>query len=297
MDTPEGYVPQNVPEQPRHVVKTCPRMVMKHAAKLKEKGKGFFVNKWSERSEELKAGTSINPIGFGINNEKPEGRFCVDGSHRAMGMSLNDGDAKELAIARYGKVEHPTLQDWVEAAIEYNQKHGTRWAECLIFKEDISGCFNQFCWHPNSAVLIGIEVAPDTIMFNTNGGFGMTGGGMVWDCIAREGDHRLQKILRCAWKRYVDDTMLYGRWEDCNHDKKSLFRFWEDFLGKGAISVKKSLTPAQTCVILGWVTNLERGVIHMNERSAGKIFFVFFAVDPEVAQPSGIWPLLAALAS
>jgi hypothetical protein len=76
-----------------------------------------------------------------------------------------------------------------------------------------------------------------------------------------------------------------------------LFRFWEEFLGKGAISLKKSLTPAKICVILGWVTNLEMGGIHMNERSAGKIFFVFFAVDPEVAQPSGVWSLLAALAS
>ena len=57
-----------------------------------------------------------------------------------------------------------------------------------MVKDDISAAFPQFDFTPESAMLLGVEIAPGLMFFYLQGMFGWIGCPMVFGCLGRAMD-------------------------------------------------------------------------------------------------------------
>jgi hypothetical protein len=209
IDEPEGFVRQPWPDPPREIVLRVPNNILMHANKFQKKGKAFVVEASSLRPADVKK-IGFCDIHLTAKAGSDDGRFCHDLSNRLTGLALNGGNAKELAIARYGQVHHPTISSLIDHWIQYNDEQGCSFSECFIFKDDISGCFPQLRIRPTDAPKIAVEIAFGLILIMINLCFGSTASSMIWDAVGRCSDDAIRKAISSVLDRYVDDYIGYG---------------------------------------------------------------------------------------
>ena len=69
-----------------------------------------------------------------------------------------------MGIARYQTVVLPTLREVVTSWDEYRRANTIEWSDMWMFKADISNCFNQLHWQPNTAKLMGFMLITTLLM-------------------------------------------------------------------------------------------------------------------------------------
>ena len=128
---------------------------------------------------------------------KVAGRPLMDCSNAQPGLTpLNTETTKQLGIARYQPVILPNLREVVTEWEDYRRTNDIEWSDMWMFKADISNCFNQLHWHPNTPnKLMGFMLTASLLMIILTFGFGVAVTPMVWAVI---GDALNRKINRAA---------------------------------------------------------------------------------------------------
>jgi hypothetical protein len=117
--------------------------------------------------------------------DTPEGRFIIDASNVSDGrVPLNGVTTKEQAISWYGAVGLPNIRGVLARWDKYRRRWNLRWADLLIFKEDIKSRFNHLRWSTRSSELRSTMVDHDTVVFvMLTGGIGHASTPMQWDVV------------------------------------------------------------------------------------------------------------------
>ena len=93
------------------------------------------------------------------------GRFLIDCSNVGPDrVPLNGGTAKEKGIARYQKVVLPTLMQVILKWNAYRLEHKLGWWDMIMFKEDVTNCFNQIAFSTSSSKLLCAMVDYETVV-------------------------------------------------------------------------------------------------------------------------------------
>ena len=145
----------------------------------------------------------------------PAGRFLIECSNSPVGtISLNGGTAKEKGIARYQKVILPTLFGVIRNWDDYRRHHGLGWWEMIMFKEDVTGAFNQLYWSVRSAKFLCAMVDENVVFIMLTGGFGHCVTPMIWSLVGEAIVRKGRQSAFCPIDIFVDDTVGAGSIHD-----------------------------------------------------------------------------------
>ena len=201
-----------------------------------------------------------------------------------------------MGIPKYQTVVLPTLRKVIRSWDEYRRANAIEWSDMWMFKADISNCFNQLHWHPNTTKLIGFMLTATLLMIMLTCGFGVAVTPMIWAAI---GDALNWKINRVAPSRtftYVDDFFGARTYNDTAQTQKIVHDTITNVLGPDGISVKKNIH-SLTAEILGILIDLPTATMRPKDNAIEKLFYVLFSVDVALPQPLAYWQCLASLTS
>jgi len=268
----------------------------KHAYKMWQTNRGLLF-----RLKDLDPGTLAslhtgNDCHWTPKPGNPLGRFLFDGSNSPPGtIPLNGGSAKEKGIARYQKVVLPTLFEVIRGWDEYRRHHGLNWWQMIMFKEDVSGAFNQLNWSVRSAKYLGVMIDEEVIFIMITGGFGHCVTPMIWSIVGEAINRRARQFVDCPIYIFVDDTVGAGLPSHALHAQAVVQRSTEEVLGVGSTAPDKSSHGPRE-VIFGFLVDFITATLSPKDLAIDKIFFVFFHIDTSSPQPLEVWQCLASIA-
>ena len=226
------------------------------------------------------------------------GRFCVDPSNTEDGVvPLNSPEGKLLAIDKYGKVTHPTIDSVVSDWDEYRQDKKLQWRDMWLAKEDVDSAFPQLKLAPESALMMAVAISATLILINLYGTFGWTGLPMAFAVV---GAAILRAILPRALAvhhAYCDDFFWAGSFDHVSHDQPIVQRTLENTFGSPGRTPEKSVGPTQCTDILGWVVDFQNDRVLLKQRAIRKLAYAFFSFKTTDSLPISDWQRLASLAS
>jgi hypothetical protein len=270
-----------VAQTPRPLQVAMQNNLFKHAAKNLAKGQAILlpieVIPAEERDESV-----ANVMSWAGKPGEVMGRFINDASYCASGDALNDGNAKELAIERYGRIHNPTTPEIITNWYSYAEENAVPISECLMYKDDIKGAFPQNIVDPPSALLLGMYLAAGLIYYCIRGCFGWTGNPMVWGVISRILLRRLLQDVKGCLNIFVDDIIGLSLPQQAMRDKLLVCQIITEFFNHDATNPEKSVDPTPVMDVLGSLVNLPHQYIRPNAKGCDKIFYIFFGIDPGV---------------
>ena len=146
---------------------------------------------------------------------KVAGRPLTDCSNAQPGITpLNTETTTQLDIARYQPVVLPNLCEVVTAWDDYRRTKAIEWSDMWMFKADISNCFNQLHWHPNTAKLMEFMLTASLLMIMLTCGFGVAVTPMVWAVIGDALNRKINRVAPSHTFTYVDDFFGAGTFSD-----------------------------------------------------------------------------------
>jgi hypothetical protein len=226
---------------------------------------------------------------------QPLGRFLVDCSNASPGVvPLNGGCAKELGIARYQKVSLPTIPLVISAWDVYRRACNVQWSDLILFKEDVSGAFNQLHWSPASAKLLCAMVDDDVVFMMLTGGFGHCVTPMIWSIVGDAISRLASASAQCPLHTFVDDTFGAGLPHHVEITRTAVQTATRNVLGPSAVAEDKSLC-GPSLEILGFHIDMLSASIRPKDLALDKLFFCFFHLDLEASHPLETWQCLASL--
>jgi hypothetical protein len=200
----------------------------------------------------------------------PLGRFLIDCSNAGPGgIPLNSPEAKQKGIDRYQKVSLPTIREILTSWDIYRITHNLPWADLRIFKEDVSGCFNQLNWSSNAAKLLCAMIDDDVIYIMLTGGFGHCVTPMVWSLFGEAITRRVLELARCPVHTFVDDSFGAGILAHALEARDLIQSTTRGVIGPSAISVEKSVLDTRA-EILGFLIDLIKGTIRPKDRQGSR---------------------------
>ena len=222
IDAPTGFVQNHFAQEPlRRRHKELASTMNKLTTKNREKEHCILLPAQLLSPEDIARGHAA-AAGWAMKWDSPEGRQTVDESFSSVGMSLNDGDAKDLAITRYGAIELPTICDIVTDWYAYAESKNTDIAHCASFKDDINHAFPQNHIKPSSVYLLAIYILEGLLCIFIRGCFGWTGNPMVWGVVSRVMQRFLSKVISGTIHIFVDDIMCLSLIENADSDQQKL---------------------------------------------------------------------------
>ena len=147
-----------------------------------------------------------------------------------------------------------------------------------MFKADISNCFNQLHWQPNTAKLMGFMLITTLLMLMLTCGFGVAVTPMIWAVI---GDALNRKINRVAPSRtfsYFDEFFGAGTYNDTAQTQKIVHDTITNVLGPDGISVKKNIHSQTADLPTGILIDLPTATMRPKDNAIEKLFYVLFRV-------------------
>jgi len=223
------------------------------------------------------------------------GRFLIDCSNVGPDrVPLNGGTAKEKGIARYQKVVLPTLMQVILKWNAYRLEHKLGWWDMIMFKEDVTNCFNQIAFSTSSSKLLCAMVDYETVFVMITCGFGHTVTPMAWDMIGHGILNQVRLRVFCPTDMYVDDIFGAGKTNHVLPAREVVREITYGAVGPGAMNIKKAhLGPEEE--ILGFLIDFIHAIIRPKDKAIDKLFFLFFSFDAEVAQPLDFWQCLLSM--
>jgi hypothetical protein len=165
----------------------------------------------------------------------------------------------------------------------------------IMFKEDVSGAFNQLNWSSRSAKYLGVMIDDDVLFIMITGGFGHCVTPMIWSVVGEAINRRAQLFVQCPIDIFVDDTVGAGMVSHALEAQKIVQRSTEEVLGEGSTAPDKSSNGPRE-VIFGFLVDFVTATLSPKDLAIDKIFFVFFNVDTSVPQSLEVWQCLASIA-
>jgi hypothetical protein len=249
IDPPANFIPISTHSEHRAVVERMPHVIQKLVHKLWLEDKGLYL---PLKYLDSNSGVHINPIHWVAKPTNPLGRFLIDATDASSSnISLNGPGAKESSIQRYGRIQHPLIQDIITDWFLHMAIHNHSLSDMFLWKEDIEGCFPQMPLHHSAAKLSTVLLPNDVLFITTMGYLGASVMGMAWDSIGRCLDWSIKGSIKGTLHRYCDDFMGFGHISEVSHDQPLVKNVCRRAIGDGAINDTKSVTPTQQAIILG----------------------------------------------
>jgi len=297
-----SFKPNNIPPPLRELQRRIPHTFAKHVHKLWDKQRVLVV-RYKDIPENERHLLNFASFHWRFEPKKPLGRLLIDLSNSDCPdhMPLNGGTAKELAIAEYSKIVHPTICEMISSWIQYMRKYNLIWKQCYLSTDDVEQAFPRLNYTPDTALLMCAVVEDPTgslddkiINIYVTGCMGGTATCGQFEVVARPLSRKIQSDVSSVHNRYVDDLNLFGTKEHIEKDKPILQKYTKQLLGPDAISeVKDSYSQAED--ILAWHINLAAGTIRLKEKAIGKLTFVLFLFDYDKSLPLQYWQCLTSL--
>jgi hypothetical protein len=226
---------------------------------------------------------------------KIAGRPLMDCSNAPPGViPLNTETTKTAGIARYQQVKLPTFRD---VLTEWDRRRAERqltWQDIWMFKADITGCFNQIRWSPETAKLMGFMLDDENIMIMITCGFGVTVTPMAWSIIGDAMNRTVNARAPSTVSTFVDDFFGSGTRDEALECQQIVHDTIRGVLGNEGLSVKKNVF-AQKAEILGFLVDCTAGTVRPKDHAIDKLFYVLFSADMTRPQPLKYWECLSSL--
>jgi hypothetical protein len=295
IDTSESFTRISASDQQRPITHDMPKTLGTHAMKFLEKKRAILLDA-HQLSPMQHQELSYVGVHVSYKADDPLGRFCLDPSNTPNHIEpLNGPGPKEASIARYGKIDHPLMQEILHRWCVWREAEGMPWSEVWIHKNDVSSAFPQFSMSAESAKLLAVMISASLILIFICGSFGWCGAPMVFDLIGRAFFHLILQRVIGPCDRYVDDVFGIGNLVSAAHDDSIVQNVIRETFGTDAVAVDKHLLD-QVAVILGWQVSMPLNEIRPSDRGIRKIAFVFFSFDVSKPQPVSLWQRLASIA-
>lgn len=296
IDFDDDFAPFRRTAPLRNLQKRLLPVYRKHAYKMWQTNRGLLFRLSDLDPSTLASLHTGNDCHWTPKPGNPLGRFLFDGSNSPPGtIPLNGGTAKERGIARYQKVVLPTLFEVIRSWDDYRRHHGLGWWEMIMFKEDVSGAFNQLNWSARSAKYLGVMIDDDVLFIMITGGFGHCVTPMIWSLVGEAINRRARRFVHCPIHIFVDDTVGAGLPAHALEAQAVVQRSTEEVLGAGSTAPDKSSAGPRE-VIFGFLVDFVTATLSPKDLAIDKIFFVFFHVDIDISHPLEVWQCLASLA-
>lgn len=268
------FISSNSPESFRALHHRIPHTFSKHAYELWEKKQALLL----PNHIALTLGLHFSPIHWTDKPGKPLGRFLADLTNTSSGCAVNNIAAKAEIDNMYGLVNLPTIHDVVEALFVAADKAGGL-ENVLAWKEDVVGAFNQWNFSATSAKFLAFRISEDLTLISFTGIFGWQGSPAVYAIFGRAIDRSLTMIVNGVVVSYVDDYNGFGSRVSAGLDQLKTRAFLCAVFGPGAVNIAKSVLPCRVADSIGWILELDEGLIFPNDKGCRKIAAAFFSVD------------------
>jgi hypothetical protein len=210
---------------------------------------------------------------------KPQGRTITDPSYIPAPMTpLNDKEVKEVVREVWGEIRHPTLQDLAEMVLSAIDKFGAD--NVILWKHDLSNAFGLLDILPRSVPLLANELTDDVTLVYMVGMFGWVGTPYAFDVITRSLRWAIRRAIPGFVDMYVDDIMAASEMAQADKDMETAVSIAESLLGDGAIAKDKA-EKGRRLDFLGWVFDIDSGIVSISERNFLKTFYGFYSADLE----------------
>jgi hypothetical protein len=244
---------------------------------LHEKHLAVYLDK--ETVLEHVEGAHSSRAGWALKSEKAEGRGVVDC------RELNGKWMKEASKELYGKIEHPTVGDFVRMIIDFydtekEKDPSVKWEDLRIYTTDLRGAYNLISWKASDVRKMGVELSDDIAMFFLCGHFGCTITPFAFQCITRALVWELnnQGLLKGVLKMYVDDIFGVCWAKDLEADLDRVQGLCRELLGPTAIAEHKTKW-GRCLTVIGYTIDLDKRLVLISQRNARKALYAFMTVN------------------
>lgn len=295
IDTAPDFVRIPPEAQERPITSAIPKTMGTHALKLLAKDRAVLLPVDCLSKSQL-AELSFCGLHLAYKSEDPLGRFCIDPSNTRDGIvPINGDEAKQLSIARYGKVNHPGIQQILGRWCAWRLQQHMAWSDVWCYKEDVQSAFPQFSMKADSALKLACTIAVGLILIFTAGGFGWCGAPMVFELIMAAASRVILSKVEGPCDRYCDDVFGIGTLVSAAHDALVVRTQILLTFGDGSVALDKSWLD-QHAVILGWFIDFSLNQVRPSDRGIRKLAHAFFSVNMLEGQPLVKWQELHSLA-
>jgi hypothetical protein len=301
IDTSLDFVRIAPETQSRPITSAIPKALGKHAAKLLSKHRAVLLPVDCLSDKQLQE-LSFCGLHLAFKTDELAGRLCIDPTNTPDEIvALNGTNSstpampKLLSIARYGKVNLPSICPIMHQWCVWRSQQSIEWTTIYCYKEDVQSAFPQFTMNANSALKLACMIAVGLILIFTAGGFGWCGAPMVFDVIMAATFRLIKKKVKGPCDRYSDDVFGIGDLLSAAHDSSVVRSHILQTFGDGSVAIDKSWLD-QHAIILGWHIDFVHNRVRPSDRGIRKLAHAFFSFNIRAGQPLTKWQELHSLA-
>lgn len=204
------------------------------------------------------------------------GRPIGDPSNAPAGQStLNHVGLHAVLEAKWGKIQHPTLEDIVKMILAMVEEHG--WDNIELWKMDLKAAFTLMWFKEQVVQRLAFELTEGFTMIHIAGFFGWTGTPFAFEAITRVLRHYVGALLQGKLCMYVDDLLACSLKTQRQGDMQTARDAITRLLGSNAVEDKKSEW-GRVLEALGWRINLDTRTVTMSDLNLAKTLYAFYTV-------------------
>jgi hypothetical protein len=196
--------------------------------------------------------------------------------------ALNSDSVHAQAIARYGPIKHPTIDEMIIMADVFLQAHAHE--EVELYKVDLASAFSLFSIHPRDVRKLGYQLTDNLLQFELTGSFGNTQWPIVFNVITKILRRETNKRLRDGVNEmYVDDICGISTAANVTTNIDMITAYVEELCGRGAIAATKTVHSNTELEWIGYDVHVKERVVRMSRRNRLKTIRIFFGLQENVS--------------
>lgn len=295
IDTAPGFEPIAEPDVMRDLQRRLPLTFRKHVVKLWQSGNVLVL----PLADILPDKPHTSPLHCVFQDPilKPGGRLLGDLTNRSVGNSLNNIEAKQAIIERFGALSLPSIIEIILHILEVAEKVGGL-HNVRIFKEDVVGAFGQFNFDPRDCRYVVFPFAPGYVIVYTTGMFGYSGCPFVFGVHTRSILRQIRQRIHDTSKAdmYCDDLMGFSGVQTAARDQATVVDVIEGTFGYKTTCPAKKTLPAITGELIGWFLDLGEATIRPNDKGIDNLTRAFLSLEEDRLLSRREYQVLASLA-
>lgn len=208
---------------------------------------------------------------------KPSGRPLGDLTY-VDGTALNTDATAEEAIAYYGEIVHPTIQDIASMVSLYVAEKADSGKDVVLWKMDLKGAYTLLSYRPEDVGLFAMELTDDLVYLQFVGIFGWTGTPAAFQVVTRALQWEMHHSLAGRTLMYVDDIVGVCLKDDLTSELRIARDICTQLLGPGAVADEKTESGRRLDVI-GFTVDLDVERVLISRKNHLRTLHGFASID------------------